>query len=1175
MKTKLTVAVFWVGAGLLGIQPGAAQSLDFGDAPDGVSAILYPTLLLNNGARHPVVTGAYLGASVDVEPDGQPTGNADGDDLNPPAGPDDEDGVIFMTPLVAGQTAIIQITTSTAGWLYGWLDFGADNSWSQAEDAILVANAPGAGTFNYPITVPGTASVGPSYARFRFTTDQVPLGYDGLAVNGEVEDYRVEIQAGEEYDCGDAPDSVAALGYPTLLANNGAQHMLGSGLCLGALVDAEADGQPDAQALGDDNNPPTGLDDEDGVSFPTALFSGVQNRVQVVASVPAGVTAYFNMWIDLNGDGNWTNAGEQVVVDNGAFNGTQWYPFTPGAITATNSTFVRCRLSTVQGLTDRGPAFDGEVEDYIIPIAPVKWLQPPDLTSNGVDVSLVEKMLANDFRCTLTGPITDLHIWTSFYQDLLPSEGLNSLAFTLEIYSDVPAGPENLYSHPGELLWARDVPPFSYAADRIAVGAPEWWFDPAQNLWVFPGDTQVFQYDFTFPADVAFVQTKGTIYWLAVRYQDILSQEPAAMGWKSCPIEERWQDDAVWFDPDRQVWVDLHYGNGHEYAQVIENSMDLALAVTGIEGELDFGDAPDSPGIVGYPTLLANNGARHSVVPGVFMGSLVDAESDGQPDATATGDDNNNADDEDGVNFTSPLYMGGSATFDVICSAAGFLSVWIDFNADGDWTDVGENIFATNNVVAGTNTFAFVIPGNAIVGNTFMRFRYTTQQVGLAVTGQAPDGEVEDYEVAIQEEVQLLDFGDAWDSMTALGYPTLLANNGARHAVVPGICLGNSVDLEPNGQPTLNADGDDNNPPMGIDDEDGVIIPPLLIAGSVAQVQVIASVPGFLNAWIDFNANGTWIDPGEQAFFNQPLIPGLNVLPLSIPAYPATMSGGPHSRWRFTTYPPVLVAPMFMGAETDGEVEDYEVRLEVLDFGDAPDPRYPTLLANDGARHRMPSAYYLGIAPDDEPDGQPDAQALGDDNANVDDEDLVVTLAKAVQGETKTIVATASTNGFLNIWIDFDQNGSWDASEQVVADQALVPGTNDVVFATPQAAQLGTTFGRVRFCSYRGLGPTGFATDGEVEDYEVAVFQNGPDPSTFRITNIVYSAPSTATIWWASESNVTYWTQWASNLVSASNVSWTTWGPVVLGPANTQTDTNAAETTRFYRVIAPFAPPPP
>jgi len=115
----------------------------------------------------------------------------------------------------------------------------------------------------------------------------------------------------------------------------------------------------------------------------------------------------------------------------------------------------------------------------------------------------------------------------------------------------------------------------------------------------------------------------------------------------------------------------------------------------------------------------------------------------------------------------------------------------------------------------------------------------------------------------------------------------------------------------------------------------------------------------------------------------------------------------------------------------------------------------------------------------------------------------------------------------------------------------------------------------VRFCSYRGLGPTGFATDGEVEDYEVAVFQNGPDPSTFRITNIVYAAPSTAAIWWTSESNVTYWTQWASNLVSDSNVTWTTWGPVVFGPANTQTDTNAAETTRFYRVIAPFAPPPP
>src|SRR5205823_5695034 len=72
--------------------------MDFGDAPD----LPYPTLLASNGARHRIVPGFYLGAGVDFEPDGQPNGTATGDDSN---GSADEDGVIFSTPLYAGQLA--------------------------------------------------------------------------------------------------------------------------------------------------------------------------------------------------------------------------------------------------------------------------------------------------------------------------------------------------------------------------------------------------------------------------------------------------------------------------------------------------------------------------------------------------------------------------------------------------------------------------------------------------------------------------------------------------------------------------------------------------------------------------------------------------------------------------------------------------------------------------------------------------------------------------------------------------------------------------------------------------------------------------------------------------------------------------------------------------------------
>jgi hypothetical protein len=66
-----------------------SSGLDYGDAPAS-----YGTLLADDGARHQIVSGFHLGATVDADFDGQPTIGADGDDND---GLDDEDGVVFNT----------------------------------------------------------------------------------------------------------------------------------------------------------------------------------------------------------------------------------------------------------------------------------------------------------------------------------------------------------------------------------------------------------------------------------------------------------------------------------------------------------------------------------------------------------------------------------------------------------------------------------------------------------------------------------------------------------------------------------------------------------------------------------------------------------------------------------------------------------------------------------------------------------------------------------------------------------------------------------------------------------------------------------------------------------------------------------------------------------------------
>jgi hypothetical protein len=132
-----------------------------------------------------------------------------------------------------------------------------------------------------------------------------------------------------------------------------------------------------------------------------------------------------------------------------------------------------------------------------------------------------------------------------------------------------------------------------------------------------------------------------------------------------------------------------------------------------------------------------------------MLGATIDAEPDGQPSA-ADGDDLFNLDDEDGINFPNHIVAGSNATVEVIAGAAGgLLDAWIDFNADGDWLDSGEQIFASLPVAAGVNSLSFSVPlPPPALGPTFARFRISSSG-GLGPAGMALDGEVEDYMVEL------------------------------------------------------------------------------------------------------------------------------------------------------------------------------------------------------------------------------------------------------------------------------------------------------------------------------------------------------------------------------------------------------------------------------------------
>jgi PKD repeat protein len=272
-----------------------------------------------------------------------------------------------------------------------------------------------------------------------------------------------------------------------------------------------------------------------------------------------------------------------------------------------------------------------------------------------------------------------------------------------------------------------------------------------------------------------------------------------------------------------------------------------------------------------------------------------------------------------------------------------YVNVLIDWNQDGVWGDSIEctdstPTWAREHVLKNfhfsfppTGDLSTYSPPDFRIGpnSGYVWARFTLTEVPIELpwdgSGKFNEGETEDYLLKVQGVSDLLDFGDA-----PLSYGTMKADSGACHIIDPAIYLGESVDDDPDGQPDAKAMGDDND---GNDDEDGVIFPDSLVVGEPATIQIIASVSGYLKAWVDFNQDGEWNDIGEM-ILNTQAAPGENTFQIIIPNDAAV--GNTCTRFRFSTN----VINSSGGTAKNGEVEDYFVDIRDYferEFGDAPD----------------------------------------------------------------------------------------------------------------------------------------------------------------------------------------------------------------------------------------------
>jgi hypothetical protein len=190
---------------------------------------------------------------------------------------------------------------------------------------------------------------------------------------------------------------------------------------------------------------------------------------------------------------------------------------------------------------------------------------------------LFAPLAADDWQCTSTGPVSDIHIWGGFDSSNPEGPG-DTYPINVTILSDIPAPGQWGYSMPGDVLWERLFQPGEWTKRvwedytthpedigyHLQLGGPMWR----------PSNTApLYQYNFVDIPD-PFIQEEGTIYWLQIQ---CIVDLPYEWGWMTSDVP--WNDNAVEvkFHSGGWNWYELfEYDDPVTYP----DGLDLAFVIT-------------------------------------------------------------------------------------------------------------------------------------------------------------------------------------------------------------------------------------------------------------------------------------------------------------------------------------------------------------------------------------------------------------------------------------------------------------------------------------------------------------------------------------------------------------------------------------------------------------------
>ncbi len=250
---------------------------------------------------------------------------------------------------------------------------------------------------------------------------------------------------------------------------------------------------------------------------------------------------------------------------------------------------------------------------------------------------------------------------------------------------------------------------------------------------------------------------------------------------------------------------------------------------------LDFGDAPDPRNDVPgrYPTLNASNGPRHVVSDGLALGFFVDADIDGVPGTEANGDDRVIEISDDGGLFATSLVENVTIS---------------EFRIDGETVKLIRNKPADQSV----NEVSVVADLAAQIVVDTTNFNPLTR-----------DGDLIRINTNVSSAIFEFDINGRFDEDHFAIRPL---DRTSAESIAQAIA--EAIESSPLSFASLTVVG--NTVLINADDEDGVRLTSetnpagVLNRGVALPIEVSVTGAGVLEAWIDFNADGDWNDPGEQ-----------------------------------------------------------------------------------------------------------------------------------------------------------------------------------------------------------------------------------------------------------------------------------------------------------------------